>query len=899
MTANMHEFLGRLKSLFRKRRMDREMAEELAFHQDLLREKLIREGMSEQQAKAIARRTFGNPSRWQERLRELWQFRTLENFARDISFSARLLRKSPGFTLIALLTITLGVGANTAVFSLINGLLLRPLPVPHGDELIVLGMDSGGPRPNYTFPAPFFRALENHHEIFAQALAFSNRSGFLVRGKATNENVPGMMVSGSFFDALETPPLMGRYLSTEDDRPGGSPQGLAVVISENFWITWFNHDPNVVGQKLQIANKPFTVVGVMPKRFIGADPTQKPDIFVPVATEPIIDAPEDMIAAGYHGWWLVVMARLQPGVTLEQANAALGPMSSPILHATVPDPKWITKAEQGHFRFFAEPGARGFAYIRSTFQKPLVTLFAMCGGILLLACMNLASLLMARSAARERELATRIALGATRSRLIQQLLVESLLIAGLGAVMGLAFAPVVSHSLATMLISGQGRSMYLDTSLDLRVLGFAAISACAAAVLIGLVPAIQATSRNLNDHMKDGQHATQFQQRKRLFPRILLAAEVGLALLLVVSAGLLATSVMRLYTAGAGFDPNGVANFELGMDKQSLDGQPLVQLYRNIENATRQFPGVSDVSFARMVPLTHSVWTENTARPGGQTQEIYMNGISPDYFKTMRIPQLSGRAFTWNDVPGSGLKMILNSAAAKLFFPNQNPIGQTITEPDSKTSYEIVGVVGDAKYDDLRSAPPATGYIPISQFDGKKPSYTMVVRYSGAKAPLASAVRSIAANLAPDIPAPLMSTMEQTVNDSISAERVMAMLSLFFAGCALLVTGIGLYGTLSYNTARRTSEIGIRMALGARRAGVVALVFRENAVVAIAGTFAGLIAAILTSKVLATFLYETSPRDPWILIVSVATLGIIASAASLIPAILAARIEPIAAIRCE
>jgi predicted permease len=879
--------------------MDRELAEELAFHQDLLRARLIREGMSELQAASAARSTFGNPRRWQERLREVWQFRALENFTRDVSFSARLLRKSPGFTLIALLTITLGIGANTAVFSLVNSLLLRPLPVPNSDQLVVLRMDTDGPRPNYSLPAPFVRALESHHEIFAQAFAYNGRDSFLVRGKSANENVRGMMVSGSFFDALQTPPLMGRYLTPEDDRTGGGPQGLAVVISEYFWTTWFNRAPNVIGQKLQIANKPFTVVGVMPKRFIGVDPTLKPDIFVPLATEPIIDDPENMIAAGYHAVWLVTLARLQPDVSLEQANAALAPMSTPILHDTVPDSGWIAYQEKHHFRFAAEPGSRGFTYIRFAFRKPLVALLAMCGGILLLACMNLASLLMARSAARERELTTRLALGATRGRLIQQLLVESLLIAGLGTLMGLALAPVVSRSLAAMLIGGQGRSLYLDTSLDFRVLAFAAVSACAVTVLIGLVPALQATSRNLSDHMKDGQHATQFQQRKRLFPRILLAAEVALALLLVVSAGLLATSVLRLYNSGAGFDPNGIANFELGMDKQSLDGPQLVQLYRNIEDATRRLHGVDNVSFARVIPLTHSVWTENTAGPGGQTQEIFMNGISPDYFRTMRIPQVSGRAFTWNDGPGSGLKMILNSAAARLFFPNQNSLGQSVTETDSKTSYEIVGVVGDTKYDDLRSPAPPTGYIPIAQFTGKKPSYTMVVRYSGAKAPLAAAVRNITANLAPDVPAPLMSTMDQTVADSISTERVMAMLSLFFAGCALLVTAIGLYGTLSYNTARRTSEIGIRMALGAQRAGVVALVFRENAIVAIAGTATGLAAALLASKALASFLYETSPRDPWILIISVSALAMIASTASLLPAIRAARIEPITAIRCE
>lgn len=247
MTANLHEFLGRLKSLFRKRRMDREMAEELEFHQALLRDKLLRNGIPEAEVDRTLRRTFGNPSRWQELLRELWQFRTLENFARDLSFSVRLLRKSPGFTLVAILTIMLGVGANTAVFSLVDSLLLRPLPVPQSEELVVLGMDSGGARPNYGFPTPFFRALEDRPEMLAETFAFSNREGLQVRGKSGNENVPGVLVSGNYFGALRTPPLLGRYLAPVDDRPGGSADGLAVVISEGFWGSWFNRTPEIIG----------------------------------------------------------------------------------------------------------------------------------------------------------------------------------------------------------------------------------------------------------------------------------------------------------------------------------------------------------------------------------------------------------------------------------------------------------------------------------------------------------------------------------------------------------------------------------------------------------------------------------------------------------------------------
>ena len=589
MAAGLHEFFLRIKSLFLRRRNDRELAEELEFHQALLRERLLRQGTPAAELDAAARRAFGNGSHWHERLRELWQFQSLENFSRDLSFSARLLRRSPGFTLVALLTLALGVGANTAVFSLINGLLLRPLPVPHAEQLVVLRMEEGGPEPNYSFCTPFFRSLEARHEVFADVFAY-NPDTLQVQGRSGNENIHGMVVSGQFFRALRTPPLMGRYLTPEDDRKGGDPAGLAVVVTEQFWETWFDRAPDVIGRKLIIANVPFTVVGVMPKRFIGADPTHNPQIYAPLSADPIIDAPRNHIEDGVHAWWITVDARLQPGVTLVQANAALSSVSNGILHQASDDAGFIADEEKGHFHFVAEPGSQGYSYARVLFRKPLVAMFSMCAGILLLACLNLASLLMARAAARERELATRLAIGATRRRLIQQLLAESLLIAILGTGLGLAVAPLVSGSLAALLVNGES-GWQLDTSLDVRVFAFAALVALASALLIGLIPALQATGGNLNDHIKDGQHTRPSHTLRRILPRCLLASEVALALVLVIGAGLLATSLARLYQSGVGFDPRGLVNIAFSMDKQQLEGDALMRRYqrtgRGIEPAAR------------------------------------------------------------------------------------------------------------------------------------------------------------------------------------------------------------------------------------------------------------------------------------------------------------------------
>ncbi len=631
MAEKIHEFLFRLKTLFHKRRMDRDMAEELEFHQAMLREKLLREGTPQADVDTATRRAFGNAGRWHERLRELWQFRTLENFMRDVSFSARLLRKSPGFTAVAVLTLALGVGANTTVFSMIDGLLLRPLPVPQSDRLAVIGIEQGGPRTNYSFNAPFFRSLERRHEIFEQVFAYSSQELQVRRGSG-NEIIRGQLVSGGFFPALRTAPLLGRSLTPQDDRVGGDPAGFAAVISEPFWESWFNRAPDVLGRKLQIDNVMFTVVGVMPKRFIGADPLQKPEIFVPLATEPILDGSDNLTAAGFHASWLTVMGRLRSGATLEQAIAQLSAISDAVLHESVPDASWIAREEKQHFHFIAEPGSRGFTFVRFLFRKPLVAVFAMCGGILLLACLNLASLLMARGAARERELATRLAMGATRRRLVQQLLVESLLVTLLGTAAGLALAPVLGKSLGALLLGGTGAGlsqMQLDTSLDIRIFAFAALAAVVASVLIGLVPGLHATSGNLSDHIKDGQHATQAHERRRILPRVLMSFEVALALMLVVGAGLLASSLVRLYESGTGFDPRGVQNIAFSMDKQPLTGDALVRFYHDLGDGLSHQPGVKNVSFAGIVPLTGFRWDKIFSVTGGKSQETWMNSCEP------------------------------------------------------------------------------------------------------------------------------------------------------------------------------------------------------------------------------------------------------------------------------
>jgi predicted permease len=896
----LRTLLNRIAELFAHTHHDRNLDDDIAAHLDLLIQEHVANGMSEADARIAALRDFGGTTQAREAYRIQRGFPRLEQFARDLRYAGRQLRRSPGFTFTAVLTLALGLGANIAVFSLLNCILLRPLPVPHAEELAVISIvqnnDEHGP--NYSFSSPFLRSLEKHHEGFASIAGFSTRP-FQVRDQGSNVRVPGAMVSGQFFPMLETPPSLGRWLTPQDDREG---QANVAVISNSYWKTRFHRDPAVIGQTLTIANQPFIVVGVMPSAFIGADPMYRPEIYVPVWAEPIIDAPYNAIASGYHSWWMRMLGRRSAGVSLETANAALSSVSDRILDQSIPDAKWIKDARAHHFSFAAEPGSRGWSYMRDTFRKPLVVVFVLCAAMLLLACLNLASLLMARAAARERELATRLAMGATRMRLIQQLLVESLLIALLGTAAGLLAAPAVARSLGVVLIGGARDYVMLDTSLDLRVLVFVAVVAVLSTLLVGLVPALRATSKSLNEQIKSGQQSVH-SRRHRLLPRVLMSMQIALALILVTGAGLLATSLQRLHGIDLGFQPAGLVNVRLEVDKQSRDGDALVAWYRQYLEGLGRLPGLKAVAYVSFPPMSGSVWTEDmhTTISHGD-QQLYMNCLSTGYFNTLKIPMFAGRDFQWSDTLPSGLKIILSEAAAQKLFPGQNAVGQSVTQSDGtegKKVFQVVAVVGDIHYASLRKEAPPEAYIPITQNTDHKPNYVAVTRVEGSAAPLAAAARQLASNMAPEIPTPILTPMMVDIDGTIGSERIMAMLAIFFAICALLVTAIGLYGTLAYSTARRTSEIGIRMALGARPAQVIGLVFRENAWIAMYGSLAGLIVAWFAAKALASLLYSTSPRDPWILLASVVVLASIASTASLVPAIRAARIDPSTALRSE
>ena len=517
--------LSRIAALFRARRLDASLDEELLAHIDMAVEDHARRGMPEPEARLLALREFGGVTQAREAYRVRRGLPVFEQIRRDVRFGIAQLWKSPGFMLAAVLTLALGIGANTTVFSMINGLLLRPLPVYESGRLAVIGAHVGGPKPYYSFSEPLYRGLERKGGAFSTVFAFDS-SPFQVKSGTSTEVIFGQYVSGTFFDALQTPPLLGRTLNTRDDQRGGNPAGFAAVISESLRANRFRRDPAILHRQMVIDDVDFTIVGVMPRSFFGADPIQRPNILVPLADEEVLAGPRSMIKFGKGAWWLSILGRLAPGATVEQANSQLAAATNTILHESVPEEGWIKRIQELHFTFFAEPGSTGFTYIRLNFRKPLMGVFAMCGGILLLTCLNLASLLMARGTARQREWATRMAPGASRMRLIQQLLVEGLLLGVAGTAAGLALAPAVSRLLVAVLLSGQ-RDAHLDTSLDWRVFALAAATAVIATLLFALLLAIKATSRKLMDRVKDGQHASLTNERRAILPRILLGAEVS------------------------------------------------------------------------------------------------------------------------------------------------------------------------------------------------------------------------------------------------------------------------------------------------------------------------------------------------------------------------------------
>ncbi|HLH04486.1 MAG TPA: ABC transporter permease [Bryobacteraceae bacterium] len=892
----------KLRSLFKRKRVENELAEELRFHLEQRTEQNIASGMDPESARLEALRAMQGLEQSKEACRDTRGLNLIDNLARDLRYAIRMLRRSPGFTAVAVLSLALGIGANTAIFSLIDTLLLKPLPVPHADELRTLALKGNQPdRVLVAVTYPIFQALHKYNHVFSGLFAWSNYD-FQMRSGPDMVHVAGTLASGEYFSTLGVKPLLGHTFTNSDDQSSGGPNGPVAVISYRFWSKHFHRSPHAIGSPLVLDRTRFTVIGIMPPDFFGAEVGVHPEIWVPLAIGGNLF--DRVCMASRSCWFLIVMGRVHPGLSALSVNAGLQVLTPPVLHDALPT-DWPPPLQKTFLErhIIANDGAHGYTWMRFLFTHPLTVLMTLVALVLLIACANLANLLLARASARNREIAVRLSLGAGRPRVIRQLLTESILLSLLGAAAGLAFAWWLTRILASFLISqpGPGPSFELDIAIDWRVALFTALVAGGSGLLFGLAPALRATHSGIASLLKESTHQLR-RARRSVFARFLLPLQAALSVLLVAAAGLFGGSLFRLLHLDPGFHPQRVQLISLDTDKRPEKNAALAALYTRILERIQTLPGIQSASLLWLTPLSGGGWDQPVAIPGRSDlsedqRDTYLNLIGPGFFETMQIPLLAGRAFNSADTAVSERVGIINQFAAERFFPHKNPIGEHLIL--DKTPIRIVGIAGNIKYLDLRDPDPPEMYFPYTQKSDGMPSLTFVVKTKPGARSLYRDLRTALHEIAPDVPIGTPKSLQQQLEDSIARERLMATLSLFFGALALLLTSVGLYGALAYDVTRRTGEIGIRMALGARMPDVMWLVVRESTFLVTGGIVIGVAAALALSKLVASLLYAIEPNDPRTLLGAVAALLAVAIAAASIPALRAARLDPTVSLRSE
>jgi putative ABC transport system permease protein len=818
----------------------------------------------------------------------------------DLRLAYRALRATPLVSIVAILSLALGIGANTAIFSIVDSLLLRALPVKQPERLVLLAYENDLPA---AWTNPIWEQIRDRPQLFDGALAWSSTRFDLAQGGQT-EFVDGIWASGHFFDVLGVPAILGRTLTEGDDRRGGGPDGAVAVISYSFWQRRFGGAADAIGRSLTVSRIPYTIVGVAGPDFFGPDVGRTFDIVIPIGTEPLVRGKESSLDQRSH-WWLNVMARLKPGQTVESATASLRAVQPQIREATMPQ-NWRPEHKASYLNqsLALKPAATGASGLRRRYQRPLLTILVVVGLVLLIACANIANLLLARATARRHELSVRLALGASRLRLARQLLAESLLLSGMGAALGLVFAQWVSSLLVSQL-STQTNYVFLDLSLDGRVLGFTAAIGIGTAVLFGTAPAFQAARVPPIEAMKEHGRGVSGDARASLGSALVIA-QVALSLMLVVAAGLFIRTFASLANLNLGFDRNGVLVVTVNAQRLQLEPAARAALYERVQQAVLPVPGIANLALSVITPVSGSAWNDLIVLPDGpplpeRDRMAYRNMVSPGWFETYRTPIRTGRDFTQADRAGAPQVAIVNETFARRYFNGQNPIGRTfrlMDRPDKAAPLmEIVGLAGDAVYRSLRDPVPPTMYFPIPQADELPSSISLSVRAAGGSpAMLTRAVAAAIGDVNRDLSLTFRPLADQ-VDAAVIQERLVAMLSGFFGALALLLAGLGLYGVTSYAVTRRRTEIGIRMALGAAPAGVVRLVLRRVAVLVGMGIIAGAGASLWASRFVATLLYGTQPWDVSTLAAAIAVLAAIGALAGFLPARRASRIDPARVLR--
>ncbi len=827
----------------------------------------------------------------------------------DLRYGARQLRQAPGFTAVALLSLALGIGANTAIFQLVDAVRLRTLPVDKPQELVSIDLARDSMRSGH-FSTRSARLTYGHwDQIRTQQQAFSgvlawSAARFNLASGGEGRYAEGLYVSGDFFRILGVKPVLGRTFTAQDDT--GTCAGPGAVISYAFWQREYGGNPGVLSRTINLDGLPFPVLGVTPPAFFGVEVGNRYDVAIPLCADRLLAEDKQGRIPVKHAWWLSMMGRLKPGWTVERASAHLRALSPAVMQATLP-PVYRAEGSKKYLanKLEATAGGTGVSYLRRRYERPLWLLLATTGLVLLIACANIANLLLARASVREREVAVRQAMGASRPRLIRQFLAESLLLAVSGAVLGGALAQVLSRGLIAFLTTADNR-LFVGLGVDWRVLAFTAALAAATCILFGLMPALRATRLAPSSAMRAAGRGTTGGRERFSLRRSLVVTQIALSLVLLTGGLLFVRSLRNLVTVDPGFQAEGVLAVEVDLKRAQYSKERMPAVFDDLRERLLARPGVLSAAQVWFTPVSGSGWNNNVGPDGAPASEsgkqANFNRIGPGYFKTMGTPLLAGREFTDRDTLSAPKVAIVNQEFARKMFGGANPVGRTfrLEAPAGKPEplFQIAGLVRNTKYYELREDAVPIGFFPIAQDDDPGTGTTFVVRMAGSVGQVMNGVKAAIAEVNPAIGIDFHLLSAQ-LEESLQRERLMATLSGAFGLLAGLLAILGLYGVIAYMVARRRNEIGVRMALGADRGRVLRLVLREALVLLAVGLAAGALIALWAGTAAATLLFGVRPQDPATMLTAAALLAAAALAASYGPALRAARLEPMTALRDE
>jgi predicted permease len=907
-------FLSRFRALFRRGRIEDDLSEELRFHLQREIEKNIAAGLTPEEARYTALRSFGGVDQIQEQCRDVRPFRFFEESLQDMRYALRVLRKSPGFTTVAVLTLALGIGANTAIFSLLHAVMLRSLPVRDPEHLFVFKWTAkatpeyqgysqfepcfdDGNRPvasGCSFSFPVFERMRSQTSLFSGVAAFAGPAQVALSGHGPASIVKGELVSGEFFQTLGVTAALGRTLEPGDDTPTAEP---VAVLNYGYWQRVFGGAPSIVGKTIRLNSIPFTIVGVAEPQFTRLSPGKIHDLWLPLSVGGRLGIgwvriPEDNVT----NWWLQLVARSKPGVSLAQAQAAASILfRNEMLYGAKP----LLKASEDA-SITLVPAQKGLTGVREWFSKPLYVLMLAVGMVLLVACANIAGLTLSRASTRHKEMAVRLALGAGRMRLVRQLLTENICLSLAGGMVGIWLALWGGRALGAFVSTGGFGGIHFDVEPDVRVLAFTLAITLLTGVLCGVAPALHGARVNLIPALKGTESASARVGRRRwgLGSKFTLC-QVALSVVVVVGAGLLVRTLANLKGIDPGFNTERLLLFGIDPTLSGYKNPQIQSLYRNLEVRLSSLPGVISVAHSSHTFLSGSSWNDDI-RVEGQSSDapsvpINLLSVTPRFFETMEIPLLAGRTFTSADLELARSVAIVNRTFVRRYLGDRNPLGLHFggTGPRDPQS-EIVGVVGDTKYSVLREEIEPIAYVPL-----KGGGAHFEVRTAGNPSLLIPAVRNAVSDLANDVPLFDVRTQSDQIDQLLFNERLIAHLFSIFGLLGLGLSCIGLYGLLSYEVTGRTHEIGIRVALGARPGNLLSLVVSRGMLLVGTGIVIGTVAAVGLTRYLESLLYGVAPTDAATFVaVAVLFLGL-ALLASYLPARRATRVDPVVALRCE